>query len=332
MPNPQYEYIVEQDRLGLRLDVFISQQIDGLSRSRAIELVRAGHVLINGKQPKASVRLRTGDRVLVDAVDLKPELPIAEVIPLDILYEDDVMVAVNKPAGMVVHPAKGHWQGTLTAGLMHHIQSLSKAAGPQRPGIVHRLDRDTSGVILVAKTDPVHLALSQQFQNRTVVKQYLAIVTPPPNHDRDEINQPIGPHPYQREKMAIRDRHPNSREAITFFEVKSRCGRMAIVHAFPKTGRTHQIRVHLAHWGSPVLCDKLYSGRNRITQIELLQQLGRNESVETLSDQEFVLQRQALHAQQISFQHPISGQSMELSAPIPEDIQHVIELIETERG
>lgn len=314
-----FEFVVGDQDLGARVDVFIAQQIDGLSRSKAGELVRAGHVLVNGAKPKASIRLKTGDLVTAEVVELKPELPIAEDIPLNIIYEDDTFVAINKPPAMVVHPAKGHWKGTLTAALMHHFNSLSKVGGPQRPGIVHRLDRDTSGVILIAKNDQAHMALTGQFENRTVKKTYLAIVSPPPDRDRDEIDAPIGIHPYQREKMAVRSGHKTSREAQTFYEVQSTVGRFAIVHAFPKTGRTHQIRVHLAHVGSPVLCDRLYSGRAEITSDMI------NSSADKQGD--VILARQALHALSIEFNHPLTKEAMKLEAVVPEDIAGVMSLL-----
>ncbi|HMO16313.1 MAG TPA: RluA family pseudouridine synthase [Pirellulaceae bacterium] len=328
MPKSAFEFIVDQAGLGFRVDVFIAQKIDGLSRSRAGELVRSGLVLINGQHPKASVRLKTGDLVTVSEIDLSPELPTAENIQLDVLFEDDALIAINKPAGMVVHPAKGHWQGTLTAGLMHHFSTLSQLGGPQRPGIVHRLDRDTSGVILIAKTDKSHSELTLQFQQRSIEKQYLAIVSPPPNHDRGHIEQPIGPHPYQREKMAVRDRHPSSREAITYFEVKKRVGRIALVNAFPKTGRTHQIRVHLAHVGSPVLCDKLYSGRSCISRAEFQGQLGTGSMSAPEDMTEIILARQALHAESISFYHPLSKRPLHIKAPHHDDLTHVLGLMD----
>ncbi len=321
--NPEiHEFVVEEVYLGGRVDVFLAQQVDGLSRSRATELIRADCVQVNGRKPKGSARLKTGDQVSIVMKKFKPDLPVAENIPLDIIFEDDSFVAVNKPAGMVVHPAKGHWQGTLTAGLIFHFQNLSSRGGAQRPGIVHRLDRDTSGVILIAKTDEAHQALTGQFEARTVKKTYLAVVSPPPDRDRDEIDQPIGVHAYQREKMAIRANHKTSRNAMTFFEVQSRHGRHAIVHAFPKTGRTHQIRVHLAHIGSPVLCDKLYSGRASISREALI-----DSRHSATKESNSVLERQALHALKIEFDHPTTGDRMELAATIPPDLQTTIEII-----
>jgi 23S rRNA pseudouridine1911/1915/1917 synthase len=236
---------------------------------------------------------------------------------LDILFEDEAIIAINKPAGMVVHPAKGHWRGTLTSGLIHRFRQLSAIGGATRPGIVHRLDRETSGVILVAKTDQAHMGLVEQFQNRTVEKVYWAIVSPAPNFDQDRIDLPIGKHPYQRERMAIRENHATSRPAETIFQVSERFRGFAVLQVKPRTGRTHQIRVHLAHVGCPVLCDRLYSGRASLTEAMLhggVDQAAGN-------DQSAILNRQALHAQSISFRHPIHSQVMTIEAALPPDLQ-----------
>jgi 23S rRNA pseudouridine1911/1915/1917 synthase len=246
------------------------------------------------------------------------ERPIAEAIPLTILYEDEHIAAVNKPPAMVVHPARGHWSGTLSGALTHHFEFLSQVGGATRPGIVHRLDRDTSGVIVVAKTDQAHMGLTAQFEARTTEKEYLAITSGRPDRDRDVIERPIGIHPYQREKMAIRVSHPTSREARTFYEVLERLERFALLRVAPKTGRTHQIRVHLEHIGCPVLCDRLYSGRSQITRGELLG--GRD-------DGDVVLKRQALHAWRLSLHHPISKQPLSFEAPLPEDMERVLGIL-----
>jgi 23S rRNA pseudouridine1911/1915/1917 synthase len=223
---------------------------------------------------------------------------------------------------MVVHPAKGHWKGTLTSALQYHFNSLSGAGGPTRPGIVHRLDRDTSGVLVVAKTDQAHFALAEQFEARSTEKEYFAITVGVPDRDRDIIDQPIGIHPYQREKMAIRRDHPTSRPAQTFYEVVERFNGFAAVKVLPKTGRTHQIRVHLAHIGAPVLCDKLYSGRDRITRGELT----RNSD-----DRDVILTRQALHAARLTLSHPATGERLEFVAPLTRDLQEVIEKLRHKR-
>ena len=216
---------------------------------------------------------------------------------------------------MVVHPAKGHWSGTLAAALSHHFTQLSSVGGATRPGIVHRLDRDTSGVILVAKTDTAHTKIAAQFEARTVAKEYCALVSPSPDRDRDWINAPIGPHPYQREKMAIRPDDASARDAQTFYEVKERFKGISYLKVKPKTGRTHQIRVHLTHAGYPILADKLYSGRSRIVRGDIS---GLREDTTVL------LNRQALHAHRLEIEHPASSERMEFVSPLPEDFSRCL--------
>jgi 23S rRNA pseudouridine1911/1915/1917 synthase len=203
---------------------------------------------------------------------------------------------------------------------------LSDIGGPTRPGIIHRLDRDTSGIILIAKTNAVHLHLSEQFESRQVSKEYFAIVVGQLQMDRDIIRQPIGPHPYQREKMAIRRDHPEAREAETYYEVMHRCGSISALRVHPKTGRTHQIRVHMSHIGTPVLCDRLYAGHAQITRGELRRR--KAQGLPPLADDDqVILQRQALHACRISFTHPLSEKPITLECPLPEDIQTTLDLM-----
>ncbi len=280
--------------------------------------IAAKLVLVDGQAAKSSTRLKSGQIVTVEPIQTESEAAIPENIDLEILFEDDYLVAINKAPGMVVHPAKGHWAGTLTSALAYHFEKLSSIGGLARPGIVHRLDRDTSGVILIAKTDASHLSLSKQFEERKVEKEYFAIVSPVPDRDRDLIDKPIGAHPYQREKKAIRVGHSTSRAATTFYEVIDRFRGFASVSVKPKTGRTHQIRVHLAHIGTPVLCDALYSGRARLTMKEITKRA---------EDELPLLERQALHAHRISFSHPQSGKQIEIVAELPKDIRETLETI-----
>jgi 23S rRNA pseudouridine1911/1915/1917 synthase len=316
------ELIVGEAEQGVRLDAFLAAKLPIYSRVHLRKAINAGGVQVDGRRTKAAYRLRPGERLTIELPELPREGPEPEDVPLDILYEDDSLAAINKPPGMVVHPAKGHWSGTLTAALAYHFAQLSSAGGPTRPGIVHRLDRDTSGVIVVAKTDRAHLALAAQFEARTVEKEYFALVHPAPDRDRDVIEQPIGVHPYQREKMAIRADHPTSRPARTFFEVVERFTGIAELKVLPKTGRTHQIRVHLAHIGCPVLCDKLYSGRSRITRGELRRRL---------ADETILLDRLALHARRLALAHPENGAPLEFAAPLPPDIEAVLDELRTQR-
>ena len=248
---------------------FFARQFPEFSRSLVRCAIDAGGVTVQGKWLKAGQRLKGGEQLSIVLPDLPRSGPEPENIPLEILFEDEHLAAINKPPGMVVHPAKGHWSGTLTAGLAFHFQQLSGAGGATRPGIVHRLDRDTSGVLVVAKSDAAHYALAEQFARRTVEKEYFAIVVGAPELDRDVIDLPIGDHPYQREKMAIRRDHVTSRAAQTKYEVVERFDGFAAMRVTPKTGRTHQIRVHLSAIGYSVLCDKQYGGRAEITRGEI---------------------------------------------------------------
>jgi 23S rRNA pseudouridine1911/1915/1917 synthase len=304
-----------------RLDSFLVRHFSKHSRVRLQRAIAKGQVLVDGKKAKSSTRLKPGQSVLCEPIEVPSEGPIPEDIPLKLIFEDEHMVAINKPPEMVVHPAKGHWSGTLTAALAFHFESLSSIGGPTRPGIVHRLDRDTSGVILVAKTDQAHAALSKQFQDRTIEKEYRCIVTPSPALDRDVIDKPIGDHPYSREKKAVRENHPSCRNAMTMYELVERFDGFAHVRVKPKTGRTHQIRVHMANAGSPVLCDRLYSGRAKLTVGDL----------NRTDDETMLLDRQALHAYRIVFDHPESGERTELMAPLADDMVRALEVLSRDR-
>jgi 23S rRNA pseudouridine1911/1915/1917 synthase len=312
------ELIVAETCSGLRLDQFLAQQFPTYSRVLLRKVINAAGVKVDGLRTKGAHRLSGGERVSIFLPELPRAAPQAEEIPLDILFEDEDLAVINKPPGMVVHPARGHWSGTLTSALQFHFDQLSAAGGVNRPGIVHRLDRDTSGVLVVAKTDAAHLRLAEQFETRSVEKEYFAVVVGTPNLDRDVIDIPIGPHPYQREKMAIRQDHPQSRAAQTFYEVIERFAGFACLRVLPKTGRTHQIRLHLAHIGCPVLCDRLYGGRARLTRGELSHRA---------DDEELLLNRQALHARRLKFEHPVTGAVIEHAAEVSDDIMRTIEAL-----
>jgi 23S rRNA pseudouridine1911/1915/1917 synthase len=313
---------------GRRLDVFLAERLPTFSRASLQRAIDAGQILVDDAASKPSLKLRAGNVVAVVQLDVPREGPVPQNIPLDVLYEDEAIVVVNKPAGMIVHPAKGHWDGTLAGALAYHFGAMSQRGGPTRPGIVHRLDRDTSGAIVVAKNDQAHDALAAQFKARTVEKQYLAIVIGVPEFDQDIINQPIGDHPTERQKKAIRPGHPSSREAVTRYEVVERFRGYALVRALPKTGRTHQIRLHLAHAGYPVLCDRLYAGRNpkRISELELIprEKLGEDRPASASVE---LLVRHALHAQRLAVAHPTSGERMEFEAPLAADMEQTLDAL-----
>jgi 23S rRNA pseudouridine1911/1915/1917 synthase len=273
---------------------------------------------------KASLKLREGNIVIIDGVAAPREGPAPQNIPLKILYEDDAIVVVDKRAGMIVHPAKGHWEGTLASALAHHFGALSSRGGPTRPGIVHRLDRETSGVIVVAKNDQAHDALAAQFKAREVKKEYLAIVLGVPDRDRDVVDEPIGDHPTNREKKAIRREDPNARPAVTVFETVERFVGYSLVRALPRTGRTHQIRIHLAHIRHPVLCDKLYGGgRTKIAELELIPASKMGHDQQAKSDK-LILARHALHAQRLTITNPITNKSMQFEAPLHADMDNTL--------
>lgn len=303
--------------------MFLAERLPAFSRATLRRSIDAGHVGVDDAPCKPALRLRAGSQVVVHQLEVPREGPAPQDIPLTVIYEDEAIIAVDKPAGMIVHPAKGHWAGTLASALAHHFGTLSSRGGPTRPGIVHRLDRDTSGVIVVAKTDVAHARLSEQFATRTMEKEYFAIVCGQPDRDRDRIDVPIGQHPHQREKMAVARDDVESRPASTFYEVTERFDGFTALIARPKTGRTHQIRVHLASIGCPVLCDRLYSGRASLTLGEVRRQ--------ALDPDEVLLNRQALHAQRLRLNHPITGKPLELTAPLPEDLHRLLSALRTYR-
>lgn len=315
-------FTVPDSAASQRIDVYLTQLFDGYSRQQLKDAVQAGGAEVDGRVVRPSQKLKAGQAIRFRLPEPASDDTIPEHIELDVLYEDDGMVVVNKPAGMVVHPARGNWTGTLTSALAYRFQSLSDIGGPTRPGIVHRLDRETSGVIVVAKTNAFHLNLAEQWHDREVKKEYLAITAGVLDRDRDMIDAPIGKHPFQREKMAIRDRHESSRQAKTFYQVLGRFGRFSLVKAMPETGRTHQIRVHMEHIGCPILCDRLYGGHSEITRSQLLG--GRS-----LPDEPAVLNRHALHASRLQLRHPKTGQMMDFSAPLAPDLDRVVAILQS---
>jgi len=330
-PEVYREFVVPESAAGQRIDLFLTAACDGYSRTQIREAVQNDGASIDGRIVRPSLKLRIGQQIRFRLPKPAADDTVPENIPLDILFEDDGLVVVNKPPGMVVHPARGNWNGTLTSALAFRFQALSDVGGPTRPGIVHRLDRDTSGVIVVAKTNAVHMHLAAQWHDREVVKEYFAITTGRLDRDRDVIDAPIGKHPYQRDKQMIRSDHPTSREASTFYEVVARHGRITLVNVQPKTGRTHQIRVHLAHIGCPILCDRLYAGHAEITESAILAK--KHPERERLrssaaASEPVVLARQALHARRLTFRNPQSGEQMTFEAPLPEDLRRVVEILQ----
>jgi 23S rRNA pseudouridine1911/1915/1917 synthase len=278
-----------------RLDRWLAGQWPQFSRARWQKAIAAGLVRVNGTVARSSNPVEAGD--VIDAAPPPaaepPALAAAEDIPLEIIYEDDDLLCLNKPPGLVVHPAAGHWQGTLVNAILHHCADVSHGGHPLRPGIVHRLDKDTSGCILVAKNDAAHTALARQFADRTAQKTYLAVVRGRPRATGGVITGAIARHPVHRQRMAI-SRRPGARAAETTWKVLQSAGNLSLLECRPKTGRTHQIRVHLKHLGHPIAGDRVYGGGADFT-------------------------RQLLHAWKIAVSHPSTGERLEFSAPVPED-------------
>jgi 23S rRNA pseudouridine1911/1915/1917 synthase len=325
--SPQ-EFEVKPRTDGKRIDVYLASRFTDYSRRVIQKVIDAEAVLVNGRPVKASYRVRPGDRVSIHLPDLSTTTPEPEDLPIEVVYEDESLTVVNKPPGMVTHPARGNWRGTLVNALQFHFDTLSTLAGEHRPGIVHRLDRDTTGLLVVVKTDLAHRRLALQFELREVHKEYLALVHGVPQRDSDYIERTIGFHPTSREKMAIRAPEDGGKDAVTFYQVVERFRDCALVRCEPLTGRTHQIRIHLTHIGHPILADKLYSGRDRITLSDVLGP----ESRSAAASEQVLIDRQALHAHRLRFQHPLTGRELDLTAPLPEDMARTLEALRTRRA
>ena len=309
----QEQYIVGQDEQGLRLDVYLSRRDPTLSRSQARRFIDDGDALIDGKAVRASHRLRPGEKVSLRKPPPVPSEIVPEEIPLDIRYEDDAILVVDKPAGMVVHPAAGNFRGTLVNALQFHCRSLSGIGGVMRPGIVHRLDKGTSGLMVIAKSDEAHRRLSEQFKRRLVSKHYTALVHGNVRQDEGIVDAPVGRHPVERKKMSTASRR--GKAALTRWKVLERFGAFTLLEAKIETGRTHQIRVHLSALGHPVVGDSVYGGSKRIVESPALRAVLKK------------LSRQALHAGRLSFAHPVTGMEMTFESPLSEDIAEVIRVL-----
>lgn len=292
----EYELIADQNNI--RIDKYV--KIDSLTRAALQNLIDTKNVTVNGNPVKNSYKLKIGDKIVINVPP--PENPDikAENIPLDIVYEDDCMLVINKPQGMVVHPAPGNYEGTLVNALMYHCKDgLSGINGVMRPGIVHRIDKDTSGLLLVAKTNEAHLSLSEQIKNKTAHRHYICVVSGTLKTKKGIIDAPIGRHPSSRLKMAVTPQ--NSKSAVTHFEVMEYLNGATLVSCDLETGRTHQIRVHMQYIGHPILGDPLYANKNP-----------------------YKLSGQALHAQSITFVHPITNEKMTFTADIPDSFRDLL--------
>lgn len=305
MPAPteatRHSFEIDAAGAGLRLDTFLALHFEEHSRAALQSLIKEGFVTLNGRTAKPAVRLRAGDRLRVSFPPPAVTELVPEPVPFTILYQDQDLVVLAKPPGIVVHPAAGHTSGTLVHGLLHACGDLAGVGGELRPGIVHRLDRDTSGVMVVAKNDAAHRDLVEQFKTRQIAKTYLALAHGAPREAGGTVDAPIGRHPVHRKKMAIR---PDGRPAVTRWRVRRRFTACALIEACPHTGRTHQIRVHLASLGLPIVGDPLYGARRRLEGPPIL--------------------RLCLHALRIEFRHPRSGAKMRFTAPLWPDFVAVL--------
>jgi 23S rRNA pseudouridine1911/1915/1917 synthase len=311
------EFFVGEENNGTRLDVFLSMQDNLLTRSQIKRIIEGGCVRLNGKSPKPGARLKDGDTIIVMTVE-PGECAIApENIPLSILYEDDAILLVEKPAGMVVHPAAGNYTGTLVNALLFHCTGLSGIGGIKRPGIVHRLDKNTSGIMVVAKSDRAHIGLSKQFKERRVKKIYQALVHGNVIHDTGMTDLPIGRHIKDRKKISPHTRR--GKRAVTRWKVIKRFGMATLLEVSIETGRTHQIRVHLSSEGYPVVGDDIYGGSNK-----------RIHSIRDTMSREILkkMKRQALHASSIGLYHPLTGHYMEFHSPLPTDMADVCDKLD----
>lgn len=298
-----------------RIDRYLASRLPDYSRTFLQKLVKEGAVLVNGRTVKSSYDIQKGDFISVRVPVLEESKIVPEDIPIDIVYEDDYLMLINKPYDMVVHPAGRHHCGTVVNALAFHCQNLSQVNGPLKAGIVHRLDRDTSGIMLTIKSDAVHSQIAMQFEKRSVRKEYLAVVEGELMFDSDEISLPIARHIIDSQKMAVR--HDIGKEAVSIYEVVERFRGYTLVKVMPKTGRTHQIRVHMRAIGHPVVADFMYSSQESCYLSDLLQK-------EREEGELPIIDRQALHAHRIEFFHPIHNKKMEFEVDLPDDISALV--------
>lgn len=296
------EFLVAPEESGVRIDRYLSEKVEEMSRSYLQKLLKDDRIHVNNGQIKSNYKVQSGDHIVVDIPEPEVLDILPEDIPLDILYEDEDVLVVNKPKGMVVHPSAGHISGTLVNAVLYHCEGkLSGINGVMRPGIVHRIDKDTTGALLVCKNDNAHKALAEQLKEHSVRRRYRAVVAGNIKEDEGTVEGPIGRHPTDRKKMAIN--HKNGKEAITHYRVLERFGNYTYIECRLETGRTHQIRVHMTSIGHPLLGDEVYgSGKNP-----------------------FHLQGQTLHAMILGFVHPGTGEYMEFTAPLPEYFVKLLE-------
>ena len=310
-----------EERPTERLDTYLCECLPEISRSQLKKLIDNKQILLNGTPVKASLKLKGGESILVNLPEPEPIEAIPEDIPVDILYEDQDLIVINKPAGMVVHPAAGHSQGTLVNALLHHCDDLAGIGGELRPGIVHRIDKDTSGVLVATKNDQSHQHLAEQFKQHSIDRHYLALIHGCPDQDSGTIDQPLGRHPLQRKKMSGKAR--NAKRAVTHWKVLKRYPgeRLCLIELKLETGRTHQIRVHFAEMNLPLVADPLYGSKSKLAAIK-------DPKLKKLIAQ---LPGQALHAQSLGFIHPRTGKHLEFSCKMPDTLSHIINYLDQQQ-
>jgi 23S rRNA pseudouridine1911/1915/1917 synthase len=330
---------VPTEAAGQRLDQFLTSQLEGVSRSRVQLLMDQGDVLVNGEREKPSMKLRGGEKIAITGEPHPAPLKAtAEDIPLDLIYEDGDLAVVNKPAGMMVHAGAGQSEdarsrGTLVNALLYRFKALSSTGGDLRPGIVHRLDKDTSGLIVVAKNDRAHAALGEMFAGRRIKKTYIALVQGAVERARGTINAGVGRDPVRRTRMTAQP-NENARTAVSHYEVvrrlANRFGKFTLVRVRIETGRTHQIRVHMASIGHPVVGDTLYGGAGQLTD-QVASQAAQSKAARRKAEPERLkLGRNFLHAARLEFTHPITGKLLQLEAPLPDELERFLERLEAE--
>lgn len=316
---------VEARAHGWRIDHYLSRLFPNYSRGIFQRAIEGGAVLLNGLTVKPARRLRVNDHLSVSLLEQPDEGLQPEDLPIEVIYEDEALAVINKPADMVTHPGKGNFRGTLAAAVQFHFDQLSDIAGQLRPGIVHRLDRDTTGVIVIAKSNQTHHRLSAQFERREVSKEYRAIVRGEIDRQSDLIETHLRVHPKSREKMIVSPPGEGARSAVTRYEVLERFDGFTYVRLLPKTGRTHQLRVHMLHIGHPIVADRLYAGHGALRESELI----RDKSLATgaSSPDDVLISRQALHAYRLEVRHPVTDRPLVFQADLPRDMQRTLDAL-----
>lgn len=325
--SQEVEHIIHIPRRlrGRRLDKFIQNRFPAISRTVIQRYIKQGKITVNELPSKASHEPAAGDNIKIILPPPRSTELIPENIPLNIIYEDDWYLVLNKHAGIICHPAHGNQSGTIANAVAYHADQLSAGSEPYRPGIVHRLDKNTTGVMMIAKTDEAHWRLSMQFERRTIKKEYFAICEGQISLDGDVINKPLAPHPETTQRMILPGANPPRqamfKEAITEYRVDTRYKGFTTVNLFPKTGRTHQLRVHLSSLGHPIVGDRMYGGHWI--------------SEKTLTDEgseEILIDHQALHARRLKMHHPFKDEPIEFEAPLPENMKRILSLLQKHRS